>query len=95
MFLPNLVFVSEVSDDVHQGIAVCTSFVFFLWVAYLSMRLSHFFSPFGFVRFASVLRMNSFLYIFEGLFLFGSCERSASAGFAASLLFSFALRLPI
>ena len=45
-----------------------------------------FFSPFGFVRCTSVLRMNSFcvllyLYIFEALFLFGSCKRSASAGF--------------
>ena len=70
------------------------AFCIFLRVAYLCMRLS-FFSSFGFVRCASMLGLNSYLYIFEGLFFFGSCERSASAGFAASLLFSFALRLPI
>ena len=29
MFLPNLFCVLEVSDDVHQGIAACTPFVFF------------------------------------------------------------------
>ena len=31
MFLPNLFCISEVSDDVHQGIAACTSLVFFSW----------------------------------------------------------------
>ena len=66
-------------------------FCIFLRVAYLYMRLS-FFSPFGFVRCASVLRMNSY---FSRIVLFGLCKRSASAGFAASLLGSFALRLPI
>ena len=86
MFLPNLVCVSEVSDDIHQGIAACTSFVSFLRVAYLYMRLSFFslrlvsftaLRCFERIRFSVLL----YLYIFEGLFLFGSCEHSASAGF--------------
>ena len=89
---------SEVSDDVHQGIAACMSFVFFLWVAYLYMRLSLFFSPFGFVRCASVLRMNSFLYyiyIFEGLFCLARANPRLRLVFSSSLLFSFAFGLPI
>ena len=49
-FLPYLVCSSEVTDDVHQGIAACTSFVFFLRVAYLYMRLSLFLS----IRFRSL-----------------------------------------
>ena len=80
MFLPNLFCISEVSDDVHQGIAACTSLVFFSG--------AHFFicdslSLFGFVCCASVLRMNSYFWIV----LFGSCEHWASTVFVAILLF--------
>ena len=49
-FLLSLVCGSEVTDDVHQGVSACMSFMFFLWVAYLYMRLSLFLS----IRFRSL-----------------------------------------
>ena len=67
MFIPNLFCVSEVSDDVHQGIAACTSFVFFSGLHIFTCG-SLFFSPFGFAHCTSMLRINLYLYIFEGLF---------------------------
>ena len=85
MCLSNLVRVSEVTDDIHQCVFCVSVFYVFLQVAYLYMQLSLF--SIHSVSFV-VLRMFSFLcpvllylYIFEGLFLFGLCERSASAGF--------------
>ena len=66
-------------------------FCIFLWVAYLYMRLSFFLSVWvSSLRFdASILRMNSYLYIFGRIILFGSCERSASAGFCSESSFFF------
>ena len=71
------------SDDVHHGIAAGTSLVFFSGAHVFTCGYL-FFSLFGFVRCASVLRMNLY---FGGIVLFSSCKHSASAVFATSFLF--------
>ena len=52
-------------------IFTCGSLVSFQLVSFAA------FQCFELIRFCVLL----YLYIFDGLFLFGSCERSASAGF--------------
>ena len=79
-FLANLFYVSEVSDDIHQGIAAGTPLVFFFG-AHVFTDGSLFFSLVSF----AALRM-TFVF-FLGIVLFGSCEHSASAVFAPSFLF--------
>ena len=63
-FLPYLVCFWEMTNDVHQGIAACTSFVLFLGFLGLYTLLSLFSVPFGFIRCALVLRMISFAILY-------------------------------
>ena len=63
------------------------AFCIFLRVAYLYMRLSLFFSSFGFVRCASMLGLNSYLYIFEGLFFLARANAQLRLGLRRAFFF--------